>query len=149
MNNGHGGYRPGAGRKKSTTTTPPRQREKKGGWGGRRPGAGAPRLSVPVDFVGPPRPPWMMTKNGENSIWTQYGLRVDEWLGLWADQRGCCAICLNPFGIFQNEYRRPNVDHCHSTGKVRGLLCRFCNIALGGFKDDLAAIRRAEQYLLK
>jgi hypothetical protein len=39
------------------------------------------------------------------------------------------------------------VDHCHATGKVRGLLCHNCNRALGLLKDDKSTIRRALEYL--
>jgi hypothetical protein len=39
------------------------------------------------------------------------------------------------------------VDHDHRTGAVRGLLCVDCNVALGRFKDDIEAVRRAAEYL--
>lgn len=50
-----------------------------------------------------------------------------------------CSESLNP----QNEH----IDHCHTTGKVRGLLCRNCNLGLGNFKDNLEVLIKAMEYL--
>ncbi len=57
-------------------------------------------------------------------------------------QDGRCAIC-------QNKITKGNlnVDHCHDTGRIRGLLCRACNMSLGGLGDDAVGIRRAYEYL--
>jgi len=55
---------------------------------------------------------------------------------------GSCSICEDPFenGNFQ-------VDHCHTSGKVRGLLCKPCNMGLGNFKDGPERLTRAIEYL--
>jgi hypothetical protein len=59
---------------------------------------------------------------------------------LFAAQRGCCAICeLRPSVLY--------VDHCHTTGRVRGLLCANCNFGLGDFGDSSARCTRAGEYL--
>ena len=58
-----------------------------------------------------------------------------------AGQGGVCAICKRKFD------KTPCVDHCHSTGKVRGLLCRKCNIGLGFCRDDSNLMRAATAYL--
>jgi len=58
-------------------------------------------------------------------------------------QRHCCGICRTPAAT-----RRLSIDHCHETGKVRGLLCTKCNTALGKFNDDPQRVLRAAQYLL-
>lgn len=64
-----------------------------------------------------------------------------DYLTIKARQNGKCAIC----GII--PLRRLSVDHCHKTGKIRGLLCHYCNTALGMFKDDTEIIEKALVYL--
>lgn len=60
------------------------------------------------------------------------------------DQNGCCAICNIP----QSKLNRTlDVDHCHKTGKVRGLLCTNCNRALGMFQDSASICIKASEYL--
>ena len=53
--------------------------------------------------------------------------------GMYIAQKGCCVIC----GRHQSEFKqRLHVDHCHKSGKIRGLLCFNCNCGLGNFKDN-------------
>jgi len=59
------------------------------------------------------------------------------------NQNEGCAIC----GIKAQAHKRLNVDHCHYTGEVRGLLCTQCNVSLGGFKDSTMLLERAIAYL--
>jgi hypothetical protein len=73
-----------------------------------------------------------------------YGLSVEDYNAMLARQGGACAICK------QAPTRRPLfVDHCHTTGKVRGLLCHGCNAALGFMRDDHTRTSAATEYLLK
>ena len=58
-------------------------------------------------------------------------------------QNGRCAICGRP----ETEAGGLAVDHCHATGKVRGLLCTLCNTALGKFRDRTDILRAAIRYL--
>ena len=58
----------------------------------------------------------------------QYGITVVEYNEMFEKQKGCCAVCGLPFG------ETPNVDHCHESGKVRGLLHTRCNHMLGHAK---------------
>jgi len=58
------------------------------------------------------------------------------------DQEGLCAICRGPSGR-----RALGVDHDHTTGAVRGLLCSTCNSGLGGFRDNAALLIEAIVYL--
>ncbi|MEU4875427.1 endonuclease VII domain-containing protein [Streptomyces sp. NPDC021608] len=69
----------------------------------------------------------------------QYGLTEAERDELIASQGGVCCICLTALPR--------HVDHCHETGRVRGVLCFSCNAALGQFKDRPEAIRRAAAYV--
>ena len=55
---------------------------------------------------------------------------------------GLCAICGSPPGK-----RKLQLDHCHASGKLRGLLCHSCNVGLGSFKDDKEVMLRAIRYL--
>lgn len=73
-----------------------------------------------------------------------YGLTVDDWYELLESQGGVCAICgIDKPGHGTNWC----VDHCHETGKVRGILCHACNVGLGNFKDNPDTIAAAFAYL--
>ena len=61
------------------------------------------------------------------------------------EQHNACAICNVPFDLSKLQF--VVVDHDHTTGKVRGLLCRWCNWGLGHFKDNGAALKNAAEYL--
>jgi hypothetical protein len=61
---------------------------------------------------------------------------------LFLKQRGRCAICGQPAGK-----RALNLDHCHRSFRVRGLLCGPCNRALGLFADSIDRLEKAIQYL--
>ncbi|MEU4658644.1 endonuclease VII domain-containing protein [Streptomyces sp. NPDC023723] len=69
----------------------------------------------------------------------QYGITEAERDELIASQGGVCCVCL--------AAPAAHVDHCHETGRVRGVLCFSCNAALGQFKDRPDAIRRAAAYV--
>ncbi|MEU9412560.1 endonuclease VII domain-containing protein [Streptomyces sp. NPDC048281] len=69
----------------------------------------------------------------------KYGLTEVERAALVASQQGVCCICLSAPAA--------HVDHCHETGRVRGVLCFSCNAALGQFKDQPEVIRRAAAYV--
>lgn len=74
----------------------------------------------------------------------KYGIGISDYNDMLTMQASGCAICGNPENI---AGRRLSVDHCHETGKVRGLLCNLCNIAIGNLHDDPDLLRRAIQYL--
>ncbi|MFE9609261.1 endonuclease VII domain-containing protein [Streptomyces sp. NPDC006012] len=69
----------------------------------------------------------------------QYGLTEAERNASTASQGGVCCICL--------AAPPAHVDHCHETGRVRGVLCFSCNAALGQFKDQPEVMRRAAAYV--
>lgn len=79
------------------------------------------------------------------SIKRQYGISLEEYNTLLQAQNNVCAIC----GSSCPTKKRLAVDHCHSTGKVRGLLCMPCNRALGLFKDNSEIVENALSYLRK
>jgi hypothetical protein len=69
----------------------------------------------------------------------KYGLTPEERDEMIASQIGACVISLAAPAV--------HVDHCHSTGKVRGVLCFNCNSAIGLLGDDPDTVRRAAAYL--
>ncbi len=75
----------------------------------------------------------------------KYGITLLEYTELLESQNGKCAICKSIYDHPRFKYLA--VDHCHSTGKVRGLLCHSCNAGLGRFKDDPAILYMAMKYL--
>ena len=73
-----------------------------------------------------------------------YGITLDEYNVMFAEQEGCCAIC----GTHQcSTGKALAVDHDHLTKQVRGLLCANCNTALGKLNDNIDTILRAADYL--
>ena len=78
-----------------------------------------------------------------------YGITEDEYEQMKKDQNYLCSICGSEgFLIGRNNHtEKLAVDHCHTTGIVRGLLCHNCNRALGLMKDDTSILRRAVEYL--
>lgn len=72
-----------------------------------------------------------------------YGITIDDYNEMFENQDGCCAIC----DIHQKDLKRKLfVDHCHKTGKVRGLLCYICNARLGTLEDE-DFVSKVERYL--
>src|SRR5262245_43554588 len=74
-----------------------------------------------------------------------YGMTKEEFHTLLASQGGECAIC--PSTDPQRKFGNFVVDHCHTTGKVRGLLCHRCNVALALANDDPDLLRAMASYL--
>jgi hypothetical protein len=70
-----------------------------------------------------------------------YNIDIEQYNKLICDQKNKCAIC----GKWLST--KPYVDHDHSTGIVRGLLCNRCNLAIGAFKDDIDVMESAVKYL--
>ena len=82
----------------------------------------------------------------ENHLKKTYGITLEQYDKMLEEQDNGCAIC----GTEESGGKgRFHVDHCHDTGKVRGLLCMPCNVALGGFKDSVLNLASAIQYLEK
>lgn len=74
-----------------------------------------------------------------------FGMEPDQYHDLLDQQGGVCAICSQPETRKGRRYLA--VDHCHTTGKIRGLLCANCNCAIGHFKDSTEILNNAIKYL--
>lgn len=86
-------------------------------------------------------------KRNEYLRW-KYGITLGDLEEMFYAQDGQCPICGQE--ILLETTNRGNdhvVDHDHATGEVRGLLCRTCNGALGGFRDSVERLQRAIEYL--
>jgi hypothetical protein len=75
-------------------------------------------------------------------VW-KYGITLAQKTEMFQRQSGKCATC--PF-VFESV-SSAHVDHCHTTGKVRGLLCSSCNLVAGKAKDSPATLRSIADYL--
>lgn len=74
----------------------------------------------------------------------------DDYKRMFDEQNGVCAICKQKEILLSNGDNKPRklgIDHCHDSRRVRGLLCGFCNSALGYFKDSIEALQSAIDYL--
>lgn len=79
-------------------------------------------------------------KNG--NLKRTFGITLDEFEVMLKKQNGVCAICKT-----KPEEKHLAVDHCHNSNKVRALLCGNCNRGLGMFKNDIALMQKAIDYL--
>ena len=71
----------------------------------------------------------------------KYGITLEDYAEMLSKQGNKCGIC-------EREFIRPaHIDHNHSTGKVRGLLCYSCNVSIGHFQEDLSTLKKAVAYL--
>ena len=78
----------------------------------------------------------------------KYGLKHKEIKTLWESAEKSCEICRHPLELeYCEKGRSAHVDHCHDTGKVRGILCPDCNKGLGLFRDSPGSLRAAASYL--
>lgn len=77
--------------------------------------------------------------------WRRWGIRLTyaEFERMVARQGGACALC----GLVATEPKHLVVDHAHDTGRIRGLLCRYCNLNLGRWGDDEKGILRVLDYV--
>lgn len=86
-------------------------------------------------------------KHHATNLKRNYGITGEQYNQMLAEQYYACALC----GKSETETRRKrlSVDHDHTTGKVRGLLCSPCNKGIGHFKDSPTLLRKAALYLDK
>lgn len=81
-----------------------------------------------------------------NGIRRIYKIDESQYNKIVKNQNNECAICCKKFS-WESKNNKPYIDHDHKTGKIRGLLCRNCNAALGMFDDNLEIIDNAKFYL--
>lgn len=84
-----------------------------------------------------------LVRSREQHLWTNYKIRLTEYERLLEEQGGKCAVCESP----STDGECFCVDHDHSTGEIRGLLCKSCNFGLGFFKDSTERLMKAAEYL--
>lgn len=75
---------------------------------------------------------------------SNYGITPELYDKMLEEHEHRCAICGSREG---GKFKTLNIDHCHNTGKIRGLLCHLCNRGLGLFKDDPVLLEKAIAYL--
>lgn len=86
----------------------------------------------------------------DQTLHKQYKIRVEEYNSILEKQGGVCAICKESeksIAHTSNKVRNLTVDHCHITGKIRGILCSRCNRGLGFFRDNIENLTAAIKYL--
>jgi len=90
--------------------------------------------------------PDLVTKLRRRSrLKTQYGISVEQYGEILASQGNVCAICTSKEP--GSRMKHFPIDHCHTTGVIRGLLCTKCNRGLGLFNDNTDRMERAVKYL--
>lgn len=98
---------------------------------------------------------WIKSNRGKvrNNHLARYGITQEVYDLLRIEQNECCAICgrhesVAPRSNYKGEIKHAlHVDHCHTTGQVRGLLCFNCNALLGKARDDVVVLQNAIAYL--
>lgn len=78
------------------------------------------------------------------SLKARYGITIEQYNSMLLEQNNLCKICSNPETLREQPL---SVDHCHKTGKIRGLLCDKCNRAIGILNDNPLILRKAADYL--
>lgn len=81
----------------------------------------------------------------DNQLKVKYGITLQDYYDMLGHQNHICKICPTPHS--EDKKKGLHVDHCHASGRIRGLLCGQCNTALGGFKDSVELMERAIEYI--
>ncbi len=91
--------------------------------------------------------PEAKAKKADEKFKRRYKLTLAERDTMIAAQGKRCLCCKTPFGLL--KLARPNVDHSHSTGRIRGILCGKCNMLLGHADDSPETLLQLVRYLEK
>ena len=84
-------------------------------------------------------------ENRKNYRFSVYNITEEQYLDMLCQQGNKCAICTVSFGGSLKDF----IDHCHETGKVRGILCFRCNTALGKMGDTYDSVKVITTSMLK
>lgn len=87
------------------------------------------------------------TKERRKGLSKNYGITPEEFDTMLAAQNDRCAGCGRTAEEAGGRWPRLHVDHCHRTGRVRGLLCHGCNVAIGHARDNPQTLRNLAAYL--
>lgn len=95
------------------------------------------------------RQDWTPRQQREYRLLSTFGISLDDYEKMAKSQGYVCAICNKKESAKSKTgyVKSLAVDHCHDTGKIRGLLCQNCNTGIGKFKDDTDLLQSAIQYL--
>lgn len=80
---------------------------------------------------------------------TVYNINQKIYNSMLKSQNYSCAICKTAFDQTNKKLKQINIDHDHDTGKVRGLLCSFCNRSLGLLKENVITLKNMVKYIKK
>lgn len=104
------------------------------------------RCTVCLDCLEKSKKKYWTSDNKRNYQYLKrYNITLETYNTLLAKQNNACAICLTSVNELSTQL---HVDHCHTTGKVRGLLCYNCNSGLGRFKDSKFNLSQALHYIM-
>ena len=78
-----------------------------------------------------------------------YKISKEFYYNLLESQNGVCGLCKSEFKDTDKNRKDMVIDHCHATGKVRGILCRKCNTGLGLFNEDPDLLLKSYEYIKK
>ena len=91
------------------------------------------------------------SKDNHRYLLKSFNLTVEEYEAMEEYQDHSCKICNKHKSLNAKDKngipKRLFIDHDHETMQIRGLLCHFCNMALGGFKDNIESLENAIRYL--
>ena len=90
-------------------------------------------------------PKFLEAEKNRNLQW-HYGITLEQKRQKWVDQNGKCA---NSGCQEKLDKNGAHIDHDHKTGKIRGLLCRSCNLTIGNAKENVVRLRGLITYLQK
>lgn len=94
---------------------------------------------------------YISKKSFKHRMKKKYGISVEQANEILESQEHKCSICLNSIFFYVGKSGNRNsvacIDHDHSTGNVRGILCHKCNVAIGFLRDDISLLDRAKSYL--